>query len=245
MSGYVDRDRSGNPIAWMQKMKGKWRRFRYVAGYELNNPKKNRERVRADFDCHFPFMVNICTIVRVSDALYEEITDKFIPRWLKAKENEPRIAKVDPIAQVKRGMTGFLGEAAMETYLGVPVLDRDSKGRIAVGNSKTFAGADLAKQGLDIGVKSSEFPNFPVIKRSVRRPQVICLKIGERDYYVGGYASMNVQRGHIDSRIVLDDYLRNKRLYNNQLEKTGFYGFPKLIPFSSIEELRGIYHKYH
>jgi hypothetical protein len=143
-------------------------------------------------------------------------------------------------------MTGFLGEAAMESYLGVPVLDRDRQGRIAVGKSMSFVGADLARgTGLDIGVKSSEFPNFPVVKKNVRRPQVICFKIGERDYYVGGYASMKVQRENCESRLILDDHLRNKRLSNGQLEKSGFFGFQKLLPFNSIDELRLLYHKYH
>ena len=187
-----------------------------------------------------------CNAMEVDDALYDEIVNDFIPRWVVQKKKEGWIARVDPDSLLKRSLSGFLGEAVMESFLGVPVLDRDESGRIAVGDSKKFATADLAKgTGLDIGVKSSAAPNFPTPRRNVRRPQVICMRTGIRSFYVGGYASMKTQRSFMMSALVLNDNLRNKRLNNGQLEKAAFFGFHELIQFRSLDELREIYYKHH
>jgi hypothetical protein len=247
MSRYsrVEKDDVGNPVAWCQKIKGTWRRFPFVSSFHLNNT-TSREQAAAEFEMIFPAVERNGILIEVDDVLYQEITEDFIPRWLRQKSKEKWLGGLDPDAFIKRSMTGFLGEAAMESFLGVPVLDRNAQGRIAVGDSMNFVGADLAKgTGLDIGIKSSERPNFPTPKRNVRRPQVICLKVGRKQYYMAGYASMKCQRECMDSRYILNDNLRNKRLYNGQIEKSAFWGFHRLRPFKTVEGLKALYYKHH
>ena len=241
--GFVDRDKMGVPLCWKQKIRGEWKRFPFIAGFDPNHDKA-RAKAESEFNMIFPIIERKCVLAQVHDALYDEILHDFIPRWAEQKKKEGWLGGLDADDLLKRGLTGFLGEAVMESFLGVPVLDRDKDGRIAVGDSKVFRGADLAKgTGLDVGIKTAEVPKFHTAKRNVRRPQVLCFRVSDREFYVGGYASIKVQRECFESRYVLNDNLRNKRIWNGQIEKSAFWGLHRIKQFRNLEDLKRIYYE--
>jgi hypothetical protein len=232
--GYSKRDKRTGEEFWFQRIRGNTKRFELIKSC---HPAK----MQNEFKTISSVMPKLQKVV-VSEKAYNEILYDFIPRWKKAKSKEGRF-KIDHDRMVKRALTGFLGEACMEELLGVPVLDRDSSGRILVGESYTFRKADLSSTGLDVGIKTVEWGKFPVIKRNVKRAQVINFMIGERTFLAGGYASMPILRHYQKSDFILNKNLRNKRLNNGQLEKIAFWGLHQLVPITDLESLRTVYYK--
>lgn len=220
---------------WGQWIRGELKGFQYV---KMLRP----EKIFTEFEMIGPMIENSFTSVRVPNALYDEILGDFLPRWAKAKMKESRF-KMDSGQLVERGQTGFLGEAAIEVLLDTPVLDRDGAGRLLVRDSRDFYTSDLCTTGLDVGVKTVEWGKFPIIKRNVRRPQMISFRMDAQTFLVGGYASMKVLREHQTSVYVLNEALRNKRMNNGQIEKTSFWGFHQLVQVRSLKELRNAYYK--
>ena len=230
---YIDSDTDED--MWGQWIKGELKCFQYV---KMLRP----EKISTEFDMISPLIEDTFTKVRVSNSVYEEILHDFLPRWAKAKMKESRF-KMDHGQLVQRGQTGFLGEAAIEVLLDTPVLDRDKAGRLLVRDSRDFYTSDLCTTGLDVGVKTVEWGKFPVIKRNVRRPQMINFRIDAKTFLVGGFASMKVLREHQTSLYILNEALRNKRMNNGQIEKTSFWGFHQLQQVRSLKELREAYYK--
>lgn len=220
---------------WGQWIRGELKCFQYV---KMLPP----EKIYTEFEMIGPLIEDTFTKIRVPDGLYEEILHDFLPRWAKAKMKESRF-QMDHGQLVERGQTGFLGEAAIEVLLDTPVLDRDRDGKLLVRDSRDFHTSDLCTTGLDVGVKTVEWGKFPVVKRNVRRPQMISFRTGKRSFLVGGFASMKVLREHQTSVYVLNEALRNKRMNNGQIEKTCFWGFHQLIQIRSLKELRDAYYK--
>jgi len=234
-SGYAYIDTETGKWKWAQQIRRKWQTFSYIQ-------RLTRETIANEFLMIGPLVQDLFTKVVVSETLHNEILYDFIPRWKKAKLRESRF-QMDNDQMVNRAMAGFLGEAAIETLFGIPVLDRDKDGKLSVKSSYSFKTADLSASGLDVGVKTVEWGKFPVIKRTVRRPQMISFKVGSRTFLVGGYASMKVLRDFQSSIYILNEALRNKRKNDGQLEKVCFYGFHKLVQIHDLDTLRSSYYK--
>lgn len=234
-TGYAYYNAETGKWAWKQRIRREWKDFTFIKRIEA-------EKAAEEFELIAPVINDSAYEVTVPEVLYDEILNDFIPRWKTAKAKEGRFA-MDGGSMVNRALTGFLGEAAVEMLLGIPVLDRDKDGRIAVRSSRRFRDPDLAKTGLDVGVKTVEWGKFPVIKRNVRRPQMVGFKMSDRTFLVGGYATMKVLRECQSSLYILDENLRNKRTYNGQIEKIAFWGFHRLQRIASIDDLKKAYYK--
>ena len=230
---YIDSET--DECMWGQYVKGELKCFQYV---KMLKP----EKISTEFEMIGPMIKDTFVKVHVPRSLYDEILHDFLPRWAKAKMKESRF-KMDHGRLMERGLTGFLGEAAIEVLLDTPVLDRDRDGRLLVRDSRDFYTSDLCTTGLDVGVKTVEWGKFPVIKRNVRRPQMINFRIDALTFLVGGFASMKVLREHQTSVYVINEALRNKRMNNGQIEKTCFWGFHQLQQVRSLKELRDAYYK--
>lgn len=233
-TGKVYKDFKTGKLFWTQRIKGRIENFKFIKGY-------NYKMAEQEFRNIFPAMPKLTEII-LPQEIYDEILYDFIPRWKEAKKKEYYF-KMDSDVMVKRALTGFLGEACMEILLGVSVLDRDKDGRIAVGESHSFKNADLSNTGMDIGIKTVEYMKFPVVKRNVRRAQVINFMMDNRTFLVGGYASIRTLRDFQKSELILNDNLRNKRLRNGQIEKIAFWGLHQLVPITDLESLRTVYYK--
>ncbi len=233
--GYAYQDAKTGKWMWKQLIRREWKEFTFIKRLEVDT-------IAEEFEMIAPVVDESAHEVTVPEILYDEILDDFIPRWKAAKIKEGRFA-MDSGSMVNRATTGFLGEAAIEILLGIPVLDRDKDGKIEVKDSRKFRGADLVKTGLDVGVKTVEWGKFPVIKRNVRRPQMIGFKIADRTFLVGSFATMKVLRECQSSLYIIDENLRNKRTYNGQIEKIAFWGFHRLQRVASIDDLKKAYHR--
>jgi hypothetical protein len=150
----------------------------------------------------------------------------FAKKIAKAKANEP-IHQVDNGSEYKRWMTGFSGELAVEALL------KHSFVNWNIGDSADFNVSDLTPLGLNIGIKTVEFGKFPVIHKKSTRPEIIVIK-QDLKYYICGLALVKTLNQYQDDELILSPKLRARN------KKSGFYGFDKLIPFRTIEELRSI-----
>ena len=102
----------------------------------------------------------------------------------KAKES---IHQTDSYKEVDRFMTGYLGELAVEKYLGISFSD------MSVGTSSSYDLPDMMPAGYEVGVKTSVFPCFPVINRNIDIPQIIvCLSPDYNQAIILGYADVEL-----------------------------------------------------
>lgn len=162
--------------------------------------------------------------VIIADYKRKKVAD-FIERLAREKAKED-VHITDAKQRAKRFETGFLGEAALEQFLGFEFMDT------SVGQSEKYAVSDLRSIGVDAGVKTGVYENnkFFAINKGIRKPQVICwLSPDKRRALIAGLATVEVLNTYVD-----DDLIMNKDMSGR---KTGFYGFHKLIPFNNLGEL--------
>lgn len=138
---------------------------------------------------------------------------------------------IDNRSEYKRQYTGLLGEAAIEEYFGINIID------YSVGNSNIYNIADLNKVNLNIGVKTVEIWKFPLVHKKPFRPELICVKRKSNEIVFFGYASINTLKKYQNDNFILDNNLRNRGT------KSAFYGFNELIKVDSFEDLIKIYNK--
>lgn len=160
--------------------------------------------------------------VKFDDELIKRITD-LTNRVIEAKKGEFH-HKVDGNKEFDRFYTGFLGEAAIEQVFGVETIDW------SCGNSKKYNVPDLRKIGLEVGVKTSELYNFPIIFKENNYPQIINIR-ANNCIYICGLATVEVLNKYQDDKLILSPNLRKKGT------KTGFYGFDSLISLKGINNI--------
>ena len=142
----------------------------------------------------------------------------FLGEIIEAKKSEV-IHQLNGNNEEKRWRTGLMGEAAIEEYLGIEIIDWTT------GDSKKYSKPDVKKLG--IGVKNSKWGNFPLIYKHNTYPQVICIQTGIDEILICGVASVDVLNTYQDDSLVLD---WRAKYYGG---KTGFYGFAYLEPLEN------------
>jgi hypothetical protein len=128
----------------------------------------------------------------------------------------------------KRWLNGCSGEAVIEKYLNVEFIDW------SVGRSNLYDVGDLKKLGLNCGVKTSEFENFPAVHKYPKRNEVIVIKKNENEYYVCGVADQVTLKYYQLDELIKSPNLRAKG------NKSGFWGFFRLKQFNTLDELKNI-----
>lgn len=123
----------------------------------------------------------------------------------------------------------MIGEAAIEELIGKKFIDWN------IGPSHYYNKADLSNLGLNIGVKSVQYGKFPLIHKSITRPEIINLVLSDEEVLVCGYATIDSLNINQDNELVLSPFLRARGT------KTGFYGFHNLVRFSNFDELLRVY----
>ena len=121
--------------------------------------------------------------------------DKAIPNILAKKENERHYQK-DNGQKTKRWKTGKESECVVENYTGFRFVDLK-----AYKDSKEAAGPDLIGR---IGVKSSSFNNFPVIKRDGKHPipEILVIKFDETLFKIAGLFTPDMLNKYTSDRLV-------------------------------------------
>lgn len=154
-----------------------------------------------------------------------EDTRSFVEKLVveKAKEEHHQI---DNDKEVKRFMTGILGEAAVEKLLGIKI--RNWK---EVGYSGLFNYPDIP--GYKVGIKSCEFGKFPVVFKKNGYAQIICIRslTNKNLFFVCGLANKEDLNKYQNDDLILSQKLRARGT------KTGFYGFDALKEVHSLDDL--------
>lgn len=96
----------------------------------------------------------------------------------------------DPESLAKRYYTGWGGECAVEQYIGKPFVD------FSIGDSHDYYVPDLRSAGYEVGVKTVNMADFPLLRKptpsSSNTPQVIVIRESSYDYYICGLATYDV-----------------------------------------------------
>lgn len=176
-----------------------------------------------------PFAENKPRIVVQDDAIRKIKT--LAIDIVKAKITEDH-HKIDSGKELKRFYTGLLGEAAMESLLGIDIID------YSVGHSNNFNGADICNHNIKVGIKTVEVWKFPIIHKNVSRPELINIRRDDKTIVFFGYATKRVLREFQNDDYILSSNLRRRGT------KSAFWGFSELIPINSFDHLCEVYYKY-
>jgi len=167
------------------------------------------------------------SIVRnIGDFITIEIPDYKVQRLYSfasaiglAKQREH---KIDNKREVERNFTGFLGELAIEQYLGIEFIDW------TIGKSEEHNSADLSKLKLNIGIKTSEIGNVALIPKKPYREEVVTIMISDHQIKLCGLATKEIQLQYSSPELVKDPAARD--------HKVGFWGYSYLEPIEKLKE---------
>lgn len=176
------------------------------------------ENLKILLDMKLEMLGDKAILVTLSDDILNKI-DVFTDNLIKVKLTE-KSHQFDNLNEKKRWTTGLMGEAALEELLGLQFIDW------SIGRSLNYNYPDII--GLNLGVKSVEYPNFPVIFKDNTYPQIICIKMSNRDVLVCGVATVDVLNMCQADSFIKDRNIRNKGT------KTCFAGIEHLISISDF-----------
>lgn len=155
-----------------------------------------------------------------------ELVREFAKEFQKAKSFE-HLHQIDDEQEIKRYMTGFSAELALEKLLGVKILDT------SLGKSENYNHADLKDNGINVGIKCAHYGNYPVVFKKPYNAEIVTVLRGNK-VYVCGVASIQTMLDYADDNLILNAKFRARGV------KSGFYGFDQLIPFTNLDELKAI-----
>lgn len=170
------------------------------------------------FNSQFKKCNSVCVLIPYEKR--EEIDD-FVKKVIRVKSHE-KVHQHDGRKEEKRWKTGRMGECALEILFKRKFTDWQ------IGKSEDFSYADLKDLGVDIGIKTVDYGSFPLVHKHSKRAEIICVTYGNK-VYVLGLAMPDILNKYSDSKYVHNPDARDR--------KTGFYGFDKLIPIHSYENL--------
>ena len=161
--------------------------------------------------------------VRLEEEIIEKV-NKFVVDVIKIKKNENHHF-IDNSQEEKRWKNGFLGEFAVEKFLGKKFVD------LTIGSSKKYFVPDLSPLGVDWGIKTVEKGKFPIIFKKSYKDEIIVIKKNDFEFFICGLATREILNEYQSDALILSPGLRSKGT------KTGFYGFKFLIPPLKLREM--------
>ena len=155
-----------------------------------------------------------------------KLDDDFIRRlsgWVEnvvARKRTEEHHSIDGNREHKRWTTGYLGECAVEKYLGESFIDW------SVGDSAAYHKPDLSGLGIECGIKTVEHGKFPLIFKNSKSPEFIVIRKDYNTFWLCGWGEPDVLNEYQNQELILDKRLKSRGT------KTAFYGFEHLIdPF--------------
>ena len=158
--------------------------------------------------------------ITLDDSVISRVKE-FVIKLIEVKKKESHHI-VDSGMEIKRWTTGYLGECAIEKYIGKEFVD------YTIGISKNYHVPDLSKLGIKCGVKTVERGKFPLIFKKSYKPEIIVIKESDQDFHICGIATKDILNKFQSDSLVLSPNLRRRGT------KSGFYGFEYLLPPNSI-----------
>lgn len=157
-----------------------------------------------------------------------DMVSRDIKKIIYEKQKET-VHQLDSDKEFKRWFTGMLGELAVEKFLGVEFSDRTA------GNSMNYNIPDMQPCGYNIGIKTARFPNFPVINRNIKTPQIFVF-ILENPYraVVTGLADVDILKENLLDKSN-DDLVFAKSMLSR---KTAFSKFEHLKKINTLDDLK-------
>ena len=152
------------------------------------------------------------------------LEDSFIDRlsaWVTkviAEKRKEAHHQIDGSNEHKRWTTGYLGECAVEKYLGTPFIDW------SVGDSSLYRRPDLSSLGIDCGIKTVEHGKYPLVFKDAETPEFIVVRKDHNTFWLCGWAEPDILNTHQTDELILDARLKARGT------KTAFYGFEHLLP---------------
>lgn len=178
-------------------------------------------------------------VARYFDSFIQvRIDSDYINRINEYVKNSPLIKRkqeeihhqIDHNHEYKRHVTGLLGEAAIEKLFDIKIIDW------SIGSSKDYNQPDIPDYNL--GVKTSEKWNFPVVFKENKYPQIICIRNVDSEHpddndviFVCGLATAEVLNKYQSESLIKSPSLRARHV------KAGFYGFSELIKVSNLKDI--------
>ena len=161
--------------------------------------------------------------VRIENDVIEKV-NAFVTGIIKVKQNENHHL-IDNSQEEKRWKNGFLGEFAVEKFLGRKFVD------LTIGTSQKYFVPDLSSLGIDWGIKTVEKGKFPVIFKKSYKDEIIVIKKSDSEFFICGLATKEILNQYQSDELILSPGLRSKGT------KTGFYGFKHLISPLKLKEI--------
>lgn len=148
----------------------------------------------------------------------------FVKKVIEKKRAEGGQYFTDPTSLAKRYYTGWCGESAVEKYIGKPFVD------FSVGDSQSYYVPDLRSAGYEVGVKTVNKGDFPLLEipspSRPTTPQVIVVRSSKSEFHICGLATYEVVNDPTNFSPLL---VRSGGVLENGL-KSAFYRFDKLTP---------------
>lgn len=162
--------------------------------------------------------------VELTPERYKKV-EEFVPKLVEAKKKE-KLHQIDGGQEIKRHMTGYLGESALEQLLGIRIVDW------SIGDSRNYNHPDIKRY--NIGIKTVEKGSFHIIFKENYYPQIICIKSDTQPnlIYVCGLATTDVLNKYQDTSLIKSKALAARGV------KTGFYGYGHLLPVRSLSDIQ-------
>jgi len=114
----------------------------------------------------------------------------FVKKVIEKKQSEGGQYFNDSKSLAKRYYTGWGGECAVEKHIGKSFVD------FTIGDSHNYYVPDLRPAGYEVGVKTVNMGDFPLLRKpsasSSNTPQVIVLRETPLDFYICGLANYDV-----------------------------------------------------
>ena len=114
----------------------------------------------------------------------------FVKQVIEKKRSEGGQYFKDPESLAKRYYTGWGGECAVEQHIGKSFVD------FTIGDSNDYYVPDLRSAGYEVGVKTVNMGDFPLLRKptpsSSNTPQIIVLRESRYEFYVCGLATYDV-----------------------------------------------------
>ena len=151
----------------------------------------------------------------------------FVKQVIEKKRAEGGQYFKDPESLAKRYLTGWGGECAVEQYIGKSFVD------FTIGDSHDYYVPDLRSAGYEVGVKTVNMGDFPLLRKptpsSSNTPQIIVIRESRYDFYICGLATYDVVNDPSNFSQLL---VRSGGVLEVGV-KSAFYRFDLLTPLTS------------
>jgi hypothetical protein len=151
--------------------------------------KKLLEGIEASFDHFVRQHLDSYPKVSLSSNKDAQIRS-FVKQVIERKRAEGGQYFKDPESLAKRYLTGWGGECAVEQHIGKSFVD------FTIGDSHDYYVPDLRSAGYEVGVKTVNMGDFPLLRKptpsSSNTPQIIVIRESRLYFYICGLATYDV-----------------------------------------------------